>query len=135
MHTTCINRLRHSLESRGNDHASWQPQRQKSETCFFVTDYESYGLMATFAHPSTSVKVASTNLRCEEGDFRLHAQSENISAEERNSPVEFDLSLGKPSLSWFGPGSGASAFPFSKLSVKEHRKHTSGKSSCQIFFS
>ena len=35
---------------------------KKSETCFFVTDYESYGLMATFAHTSLSVKITSTNL-------------------------------------------------------------------------
>ena len=55
IHTTCINRLQHSLESRGNDHASWQPQRQKSEICFLAHDYESYDLIATFARSPRSV--------------------------------------------------------------------------------
>ena len=42
---------------------------KESETCPLVTDYESYGLMATFAHPPLTVKIAGTNPRSEEGDF------------------------------------------------------------------
>lgn len=120
LHTICNYKLIHLLESRGNDRASWQPQRQKSETCFFVTDYESYGLKATFAHTSLSVKITSTNLWNEEGDFRLRNLIRKKSAEERNPPVEFDLSLGEPSLSRFGPDSAQALFIVSKLSVKEH---------------